>query len=67
MRKNKYNYPELLRKGTVVGPVTTEMRELCKEHIRSANRIMKRPEDEDMQYWPDFLPVVRKELAKRNK
>ncbi len=62
----KWDYPELLKKGTVIGPVTAEMRELCKAKIRHANKILNRPEDEGMRYWPDFLPVVRKELESKN-
>jgi hypothetical protein len=58
----KWDYSSLLRKGTVAGPVTPEMREMCKAKIRESNKILGHPEEEGMRYWPDFLPVVRKEL-----
>lgn len=58
----KYDYPELIKKGTVVGPVTPDMRERCKEKVRRVNRMMKRPEDTHMEWWPDFIPTVRQEM-----
>jgi len=57
-----YDYPELLEKGTVIGPVTTEMRDRCKDKVRKANRYFGYPEEKGMEYWPDFLSIVRREL-----
>lgn len=58
----KWDYPELIKNGTIAGPVTPKMREMCKAHVRSANRFNGSPEDDGMEYWPDFLPMVREEL-----
>lgn len=47
---------ELLKNGTVVGPVTQEMIDRCKA---------KGPKD--YEYWPDFLSQVREEMTEGQK
>lgn len=59
---SEFDYPELLEHGTASGPVTAEMRALCQERVRRLNRRLNLPEDYGMEWWPDCLPVIRKEL-----
>lgn len=58
-----FAYPDLIKRGTTVGPVTPKMRARCQELVREANRKCGLPENSGMALWPDFLARVRAEMA----
>lgn len=60
----KFDYPELIKNGTIIGPVTVEMRARCKQMIREHNKSYNRPLNDGIEYWPDMLEWVRKEIKK---
>ncbi len=62
-----YDFPGLLKSGTAGGAVTPEMRQVCQDKIRAANRMMGQPEENGIKFWPDFLPIVRKEMEQEGK
>lgn len=64
MPLSDFDYPELMAKGTMFGPVTVEMRERCQAKIRNINRAAQVDELYLMVYWPDLLPIVRLEMSK---
>lgn len=45
---------DLLRDGTVIGPVTPEMVKRCKAHYSDPK--------EARMWWPDMLSIVRQEI-----
>lgn len=63
----KYDYPELIKKGTVVGPVTKDMRTRCQQKVREVNRMQGLPDHNMMECWPDMIPFVREEIKKMGK
>ena len=58
----KYDYPELLKKGTTSGPVTKEMRSRCIQKVKNTNKRLGLPINDCLEFWPDYLPIVRKEM-----